>query len=1052
MFYLVPEENVIGEIASIVALPKPAKYTVQNTFPFNELSDTQFEMLLYLAAKGNIGNNFLSIPFDSCRLLGSSGDKGRDVILKRDGKHVGVIQCKKYKSNLDKGLTLKEILKFVIYYMEDRSLIPDLTDFRYYMAASTGFTKDAADLLDNFADNIAAEVSNIEKFAKEIIQEYKTIKNTYELIFHQLMQTLSMFRVERIVPPDITSAIINKPEIVKMFFTVDSVIDKEAFLQIINGGILDVRRFTSEYATGVINNYSRINFFGLALSRKPREVHLNSLFVYPILRHQRSSAHQFGQLAFSDIIGEHPKAVIETLGKYLIGSQDMPDLIVKSANDVLTLAEFKSSQHEKNPMENSNLWQHYFQYFAQYNNVTFGMDVRKEDYIDFKDIFDGSRNLVILGDAGAGKSSLIKYAMCKLVERDTTVFTSEGIYNRIPFHIELSKYNEYKRTVNEGLTGYMNALLETDHQLTFTSKNSIAKLLDSYDTLIFFDGLDEIIDVQERIKIRNEIETFCNNHIKTRAIVTSRLEAYEEVYFKEKDFDVYEISALNDRQIGDYINKWYTIEEADELIRKKEIVSCLRALASVEDELKRNPLLLSLILIIYRNALDFPTTKLDVYESCTNTLVEVRDAKEKKLPFALKISNKIAAFSALAFWQYKHLSSHNKKSLGYQDVVTFLTNYLIEKTEFNDNSEAERAAHEFLDFARLRSIYVQNYFTHKTFLEYFTAYYVFANYHAKGKFTERDQLIEQIILDPAWYIVLELLICKIDRDQPDYDVIDQIIESQTKKNLVHSTTFFIQIIKYLRNASPRMKSVLIANALEICIGIIKTKDTNIMKTINSSLQSLSESSETASILSKKLAAIYDDTSGIIRMKYVSFILENAIQRPTFAQFLPTDYAEISSEDPYLFLLTYYPEFSDWDAYVKRLEQFIQRFKLRTAIESFYAKYVYNIFAGSNRFHWVITPLFSSPDFKSFMNRFRTFIRLGVTFNHIQKAIHEDSGTIGLSFNHLIEFYDEAKGLQMKTILSDALKKYYRWSTLDEKQKVPFFEKGYNPRRKFQIPK
>ncbi len=447
VFSLVPEEKITDEIKSLVTFTKPAKYTVQSIFPFNELHDTQFEILLYLAARSNTDNKFLSIEYDSCGLLGSSGDKGRDVILKRNGKHVGVIQCKKYKTNLDKRVALKEILKFIIYYLDDKSLIPDLTDFRYYIATSTGFTKDAVELLDNFAVK-AAEESDVEKLARDIIQEYKAIKNTYDSIAKQLMQCLSKLRVERILPHDITSAIINKPEIIKMFFTVDSIIDKVAFQEIISGGILDVQRFLSEYARGVISNYSRINFFGLALPRKPRGVELYSLFVYPTLRRQRSVTHDLQLLMPSDIVKEPPRIFIDTTSKHLSTSIGLPDLIVKNEKDKLTFVELKSSLGEKSLVENS--WQLFNQYFAQYGRVSFGMDIKKEAYIEFKNIFSGSKNLVVLGDAGAGKSSLIKYAMCKLVQRDTTVFSLKSIYTRIPFRIELNKYNEYQRKRKEG--------------------------------------------------------------------------------------------------------------------------------------------------------------------------------------------------------------------------------------------------------------------------------------------------------------------------------------------------------------------------------------------------------------------------------------------------------------------------------------------------------------------------------------------------------------------------------------------------------------------------
>jgi predicted NACHT family NTPase len=211
----------------------------------------------------------------------------------------------------------------------------------------------------------------------------------------------------------------------------------------------------------------------------------------------------------------------------------------------------------------------------------------------------------------------------------------------------------------------------------------LEKLFETYDTLVFFDGLDEVIDQNERIAIRNDIENFSRSHHKVRIFVTSRYESYREVYFKDDDFKIYEVLDLDDTQINSFVQKWYRLAEEDVVLRNEEVTSCLLELEKIEDELKRNPLLLTLILLLYRNEQELPTSKLDVYEGCTNTLVETRDDREKRLSVGLQISNKIATFAALAFWQHSNMQKKGNNSITSKDALLYLKNYLLKKQDLS---------------------------------------------------------------------------------------------------------------------------------------------------------------------------------------------------------------------------------------------------------------------------------------------------------------------------------------------------------------------------------
>ncbi len=364
-------------------------------------------------------------------------------------------------------------------------------------------------------------------------------------------------------------------------------------------------------------------------------------------------------------------------------------------------------------------------FFENYHS-TVGFSNEKK----FSELFSEAEHIVVIGKPGAGKSSFIKYSICKILENDLNVFRYKKIYNYLPIRIELHKYNTYKKKSQCGFLDYIPLLLKEEYQI-FLSQENTSSIIKNFNTLIFFDGLDEIFDIHERVSVRNDIEAFLGLYPKVRSIVTSRFESYEEVSMSKRLFVKHEILDFNENQVEEYVNKWYSVEESSTDIRDKEIKDCLIQLNLVDKELKNNPLLLSLILLLYRNDLGIPTSKLSIYEGCTNTIVETRDTKEKKLDIKLKVGNIISVFAALAYWQFD--SEKRGEAVNFDGVKNFIKHYLIDKGEFSDDHIADLATSEFINFAKTRSIYYENKFTHKTFLEYFASYYIYSFYYGNWK-------------------------------------------------------------------------------------------------------------------------------------------------------------------------------------------------------------------------------------------------------------------------------------------------------------------------------
>ncbi len=1030
---LVKKNDIEEEINNIRRSSKPTKFQMQLDFPYNNLDGSVFELLLYSAFNTNRKITQLKVDYDLCRLAANgAGDKGRDVVLFNKKKLVCVIQCKRHKANLDRSSVGKEIIKFILHCIQDSYENIDYSNFTYCFAVSTGLNNEANNLIENFNTQIENE-KDLEKWTKDVINEYKQIKVQYDLILPELKEILSKIKVGTLLPIDITNIIKNNSDLIATFFEVEKVIDIKSFEDLIYGTNLNIESFLNTYKNNVINNLIRVNFFGLSVHKKPREAHLYTLFTEPSLS---SEGNSFFDNTFYHTENITNKAISKS---YITFNEDIEKLFL--------LPQLIHNINESLKIKDDELIR------KMYNTLVISTEQKSiNKNIKFSELFNGNKNMVILGKPGAGKSSLVKYSICKLLDKDLKVFENKSIYEYIPFRIELSKYNREKTEINIGLVEHISKILDQEYQVSFISKKALDELFKKYNTIVFFDGLDEVLDVQQRLAIRNDVENFSRNYPKARTIITSRYESYKEVYFADKDFNILEVNNFDDDQISYYVNRWYSIEENDEKIRQKEITNFLKELDKIEDELKRNPLLLTLILILFRNEQELPTSKLDIYENCTNTLVDTRDSKEKQLGIKLTIKNKIATFASLAYWQFTSQDNNKDVIITYELVINHITEYLMKKGEFKKENEADAkvAAAEFLEFAKIRSIYIDDCFTHKTFQEYFTAYYIFANYHSKGNFTERDRIISSYIGKSSWQVILELLITKIDKDQLDFEVIEGIFEKQYKINKNDTLIFFLKVIKYIRNVSEDMNYQLIIESIKTCI----YENSNDTKLLNEYLLNLSKLDRFKSNIRTALDKVSEDIKTNNELhNFILFVLENNIDFDKVPNNFNNESYKLSIEqDPYLFILFYHTLLDDLEKFSELLKIFINKFGKKEVTKFYYSKFGRNIFNGKSKFSWIIDPLFFTEDYEIFVKVYKILNKYGLYYSDINKAINKDSGKITTSEEKLIEYFNKTQSLSIKRVISIALEKYYNKIFPIMEENKPKYNPSNRKQRRFPIPK
>ena len=90
------EESIRKEVAEI--RNKPTAFATEKTYPYWELDDRVFEVVVYHIYSEDIRTGHYKEQFDSCTLMTGVGEQGRDAKLLKGRKNVGVVQCNRIKA------------------------------------------------------------------------------------------------------------------------------------------------------------------------------------------------------------------------------------------------------------------------------------------------------------------------------------------------------------------------------------------------------------------------------------------------------------------------------------------------------------------------------------------------------------------------------------------------------------------------------------------------------------------------------------------------------------------------------------------------------------------------------------------------------------------------------------------------------------------------------------------------------------------------------------------------------------------------------------------
>ena len=153
-------------------------------------------------------------------------------------------------------------------------------------------------------------------------------------------------------------------------------------------------------------------------------------------------------------------------------------------------------------------------------------------------------------------------------------------------------------------------------------KHSIEYMLLNNRAVVIFDGLDELLDINTRRQAVDAIQGFAHLYPNVTIIVTSRKIGYEETPLDPVVFCECQLAEFDNKQVAKYAENWFRLDqEMNGTINGSLATSFIRDSEIVED-LRTNPLMLSLMCGLYNAEGYIPANRPDVYEKCGILLFE----------------------------------------------------------------------------------------------------------------------------------------------------------------------------------------------------------------------------------------------------------------------------------------------------------------------------------------------------------------------------------------------------------------------------------------------
>ncbi|MBL8090462.1 MAG: SUMF1/EgtB/PvdO family nonheme iron enzyme [Anaerolineales bacterium] len=248
-----------------------------------------------------------------------------------------------------------------------------------------------------------------------------------------------------------------------------------------------------------------------------------------------------------------------------------------------------------------------------------------------------TQTLVIKGDPGSGKSTFVNYLTYCLSSQLTSRLENwkKEDADLLPVVVILRDFiKSFKKLPEKAEPKHIWDFIEKrlKNQNLSSASKTILELLEQGKVILFFDGLDEVTTIPQRIFVRDAVTAFVKRYDKNRYVVTCRILSYTEPKEENEpdlrlpNFPEFEIAPFENKQIESFIEHWYKelmnlgmpTEQANNLA--ENLVKQIGQRKEL-NKLAGNPLLLTIMAVVNTDNGQLPDTRAQLYETIIEKLL-----------------------------------------------------------------------------------------------------------------------------------------------------------------------------------------------------------------------------------------------------------------------------------------------------------------------------------------------------------------------------------------------------------------------------------------------